>query len=354
MTRGSPMSLIEGLPDAITLECLARLPYSLYRSLCLVSRSWRDAIQSQYLFKARINANSTEDLLCVSAFQPENLWQLYDPSTDVWMTLPPHPSTIKQLKRFGTACIGGNLFIIGGGSDGVDPNTGDRDGTLATNEVWSYDPVRCHWSPCAPMLAARTMFACCSFKGRIVVAGGLNNRHKAMTSAEAYDPELDIWVPIPNLCQAHNLGCSGLVVSGKVHVMHKGTPSMEVWDGGEHGWEIANCGWPEWPAVVAGEKVYFVSHGRVEEWGDGGRAPMKVVGQGPEPRGGGFGVGFIRGKLFVVGGWNISGMRRSNMNIELLADVDMLDLGEEELAWRRVAPMTRCRGTVVGCTSLRI
>lgn len=71
--------LNEGLPDAVALLCLARVPFYLHPKLELVSRSWRATIHSPELFKARNEVDSSEDLLCVNAFDPENLWHLYDP-----------------------------------------------------------------------------------------------------------------------------------------------------------------------------------------------------------------------------------------------------------------------------------
>ncbi|MDP1299123.1 F-box protein, partial [Klebsiella quasipneumoniae] len=64
-------ALIEGLPDAVALRCLARVPFYLYTRLELVSRSWRAAVRSPELFKARKEVGSSEDLLCVCAFDPE-------------------------------------------------------------------------------------------------------------------------------------------------------------------------------------------------------------------------------------------------------------------------------------------
>lgn len=132
-------SLIEGLPDAVALGCLARVPFYLHPKLELVSHSWRAAVRSPELFKARKEVSSSEDFLCVCAFDPENLWQLYDPLRDHWITLPVLPSKIRQLANFGVVSAGGKLFVLGGGSDAVDPSTGDHDGIFATNEVWSYD-----------------------------------------------------------------------------------------------------------------------------------------------------------------------------------------------------------------------
>ncbi|KAF2314854.1 hypothetical protein GH714_036934 [Hevea brasiliensis] len=122
----SMSELIEGLPDAIAIRRLVQ------QKICLVC-----------------------------AFDPENLWQLYDPLRDLWITLPVLPSKIRHLSHFGVVSTAGKLFVLGGGSDAVDPLTGDQDGSFATNEVWSYDPVLRQWAPCASMLVPRAMFACC-------------------------------------------------------------------------------------------------------------------------------------------------------------------------------------------------
>ncbi|KAK0581638.1 hypothetical protein LWI29_016258 [Acer saccharum] len=181
--------LIEGLPDAVALRCLARVPFYLHPQLELVSRSWRAAIRSRELFKAR--------------------QELYDPLRDRWITLPILPSKIRHLAHFGVVSTAGKLFVLGGGSDAVDPLTGDQDGSFATNEVWSYDPVIRQWSPRASMLVPRAMFACCALNGKIVVAGGFTTCRKSISQAEMYDAEKDVWVPIPDLHRSHNSACTG-------------------------------------------------------------------------------------------------------------------------------------------------
>ncbi|KAJ8547540.1 hypothetical protein K7X08_011126 [Anisodus acutangulus] len=56
--------------------------------------------------------------------------------------------------------------------------------------------------------------------------------------------------------------------------------------------------------------------------------------------------------IYIVGG--VIGPERWNWDIKLLSDVDVLTLGSERQVWRQVTPMTRCRGTVLGCTQIRI
>lgn len=341
--------LIEGLPDAVAIRCLARVPFFLHPKLELVSRSWQAAIHSPELFKARQEVGSSEDLLCVCAFDPENLWQLYDPLRDLWITLPVIPSKIRHLSHFGAVSTAGKLFVIGGGSDAVDPLTGDQDGSFATNEVWSYDPVVRQWAPRTPMLVPRVMFACCVLNGKIVVAGGFTSCRKSISQAEMYDPEKDVWIQMPDLHCTHNSACSGVVIGGKVHVLHKGLSTVQVLDnGGPPGWTVQESGWRQGPMAVVGGALYVMSHGFIIKQDKGER---KIVGSASTRRIG-FGMIGVGDDLYVIGG--VIGPDRWNWDIKPLANVDILTPGSDRTTWRQASPMSRCRGTILGCTLLRI
>ncbi|KAL2320976.1 hypothetical protein Fmac_029945 [Flemingia macrophylla] len=342
--------LIEGLPDAVAIRCLARVPFYLHPRLELVSRSWQATIRSPELFKARQEVGSTEDLLCVCASDPENLWQLYDPMRDLWITLPVLPSKIRHLSHFGAVSTSGKLFVIGGGSDAVDPLTGDQDGCFATDEVWSYDPVFRQWAPCASMLVPRSMFACCVLNGKIVVAGGFTSCRKSISQAEMYDPEKDVWIPMPDLHRTHNSACSGVVIGGKVHVLHKDMSTVQVLDNAGRGWTVEECAWLEGPMAFVRDALYVMSQGLIIKHDKEGR---KSVGSASEFRKRiGFAMTGLGDELYVIGG--VIGPEIWNWDIKPLSKVDVLSLGSERPAWRQAAPMTRCRGTILGCTLLRI
>lgn len=55
--------------------------------------------------------------MCVRAYDPENIWQLYDPMQYLWITLPVLPSQVRHLAYFGDVSTAGKLFVIGGGSE---------------------------------------------------------------------------------------------------------------------------------------------------------------------------------------------------------------------------------------------
>ncbi|CAN6439720.1 unnamed protein product [Victoria cruziana] len=342
--------LIEGLPDAVALRCLAYIPFVHHLKLQLVCRSWRAVLRSPELLKARHEVGVAEEFLCVSAFEPENLWQLYDPRLDIWMTLPTLPSEIKHLSNFGAVSVGGKLFVIGGNSDAVDPQTGDHDSIFPTNEVWSYNPITRQWTLCAPMLVARAMFACSVLDERIVVAGGLTGCRKPTTSVEMYDPEKDTWNTVADLHHTCNSACTGMVISGKLHVLHKGLTAMQVLEHLENRWLVMDNGWLQGPLAMVGEDLYVLSHGLIVQLQKQrkvvtavanyflSRIGFALIGQGDS--------------LYLVGG--VVGPGQLNVRIKPLPDVDVLDVKTDRPTWRQVSPMTRCRGTVVGSTLLSI
>ena len=346
----SMSELIEGLPDAVAIRCIARVPFYLHPKLEVVSRSWQAAVRSTELFKARQEVGSAEDLLCVCAFDPENLWQLYDPLRDLWITLPVLPSKIRHLAHFGVVCSAGKLFVLGGGSDAVDPLTGDQDGSFATNEVWSYDPVLREWAARASMLVPRAMFACCALNGKIVVAGGFTSCQKSISQAEMYDPEKDVWIPIPDLHRTHNSACSGVVIGGKLHVLHRGLSTVQVLDSIGSGWTVEDYGWLQGPMAVVHDALYVMSHGLIVK--QEGKTRKVVVSASEFRKRIGFAMTGLGDEMYVIGG--VIGPDRWNWDIKPVSDVDILTVGGERPTWRQATPMTRCRGTIRGCAQLRI
>ncbi|KAK1352852.1 F-box/kelch-repeat protein SKIP30 [Heracleum sosnowskyi] len=259
--------LIEGLPDAVALRCLARVPFYLHPKLELVSRSWRAVVHSAELFKTRQEVNSTEDFLCVCAYDPENLWQLYDPLRDLWITLPVLPSQVRHLAYFGAVSTAGKLFVLGGGSDAVDPLTGDHDGSFATDDVWSYDPVTRQWAMCASMLVPRAMFACCVL--------------------------------------------DGVVIGGKMHVLHKGLSTVQIYDKERQGWIVYDCLSLQGPMAVVKGEVYVMSHGLIQK--QVGEERKVVVSASEFRRRIGFAMTGMGDDIYIIG--RVIGPERWNWDI---------------------------------------
>jgi len=345
-------NLIDGIPDAVALQCLARVPFCYHPQLQLVCQSWKTVVRSPEINKARQEVGATEEFLCVLAFEPENIWQLYDPRRDLWMTLPMLPSEIRHLARVGVASVDGKLFVLGGGSDKVDPSTGDHDGIFATNEVWCYDPLLQKWSQKASMLLPRAMFACCALNGKIVVAGGFTNPRETISDAEIYDAAKDIWYPLPDLCHTRNSACSGITVDGKIHVFHKGLSMVQILDEKARCWAVADNGWLQGPMTIIHDELYVLSYGLILKQKRDNPQRITVASASEFQSRIGFGMMGLGDDLYMVGG--VIGPGPMNQCIKPLSDVDVITIGSDRPIWRSVTPMTRCRGSVLGCSLLRL
>lgn len=347
-------SLIEGIPDAVALQCLARVPLALYPTLELVSRAWRAAVRAPELFRVRSEAGTAEEWLYVNAREPDKVWQAYDPVRDRWATLPPIPSSVKQLANFGAAGVGGVLYVLGGGSDDVDPVTGDRGGGVtATAEVWGFDAAVRAWAKKAPMLTPRAQFACCVLDGALVVAGGFSARssRRGLPHAERYVPGEDRWEALPDLCAVHNSACWGLVHRGRLHVLHKGVPRAQVYRGEERRWAEVDCDWAQQgaAAAVVGDEIFVLRRGVVTREPPLGRTLRSVPDCLHRI---GYGVAGVNCELYVVGG--VVEPRSHSLDLELMSDVDICSVKSEKPQWRKGARMTVSKGTVLGCAVVKL
>jgi len=222
--------LIEGLPDVVALQCLARLPLSEHRSLQLVCKAWHAAFRSPELFRFRRALRTQEEWLYVCGHAPEKVWQAYDPLANKWSRLPVLPSPIPNLVGYGAVGCDGKLYVIGGTSDSVDPITGDREPLQPSLDGWMFDPVIWKWNAIAPMLTPRLHFACMSHESKIIVAGGWDARMKRVLDAEVYNPELNTWQEFPHLNDGPCPVTFGIVLDGKMRVFHKSEKLSQVYD----------------------------------------------------------------------------------------------------------------------------
>ncbi|KAI5073820.1 hypothetical protein GOP47_0011833 [Adiantum capillus-veneris] len=345
-------ALIDGLPDAVALQCLARVPLSSHPFMRAVNRAWRSHLCSEEFYKLRDETGSSEEWLYVSARDPDNVWQAFDPSCNRWFTVPIVPSSVKHLSNFGTAALGGKIYVIGGGSDDVDPVTGDSGGIVATNEVWVYDPIHRVWKKRAPMLMARAQFACCVLDDCIVVAGGFTSTRQFIATAEIYYPADDSWKPIADLCQTMNSPCSGAVLEGKIYVIHKEVPLTQVFEASENKWVVVDCYFSQGPMGMVNGDLYVIFNGIVSREHTSAALKRTVCSWPSWYRRVGFGVAGLAGELYVVGGVTLP--RQGDLNLEPLNEVWICRLDGERPTWRQGVGMTVSQGTVVGCVVLKL
>ncbi|GAB4830404.1 hypothetical protein Ancab_020041 [Ancistrocladus abbreviatus] len=287
--------LIEGLPNGVVLRCLARVPFHLHPNIELVSRTWRAALHSPELFKAQQEVGSTLDVPCVCAFEPENQWQLHDPLCDLWITTP--VLEIWQLAHSSAISASGKLFVLGSGSDAVDPTTGDQDGNFATNEI--------------------------------VVAGGFTNNCKSIAQSKIYDPEMDVWVSILGLPYTHNSACVGVVIKGKMRVVHEGLSMVQVLEKPLLGWTVEDHDWLQGPLSAVHGILCVISHGLIYKQE---KERRKLVVSSSEFWGKiGYAMTGLGGEIYVGGG--VICPDPFNWDIKQTLEVRVLTIGSDRPIW---------------------
>lgn len=227
------MALLDPLPNEIALMCLVRVSFYRQPRLQLGCCSWRAAILSPEFYKVRKETGASVEYLCVRTSEPEDGWEIYDPVSELWASFPTLlPPAIRGLAHFGFVCTAQKLFLLGGVNENVDPWIEDHERILVRDDVWSYDPFLHAWMQCASMRFSRAMFACCVVDDeKIVLAGGFMNSWTSISKAEIYDPERDVWDPLPDLLRTDDSECFSFVACGKVYVHHMGIPSrVQIFD----------------------------------------------------------------------------------------------------------------------------
>ncbi|MEA5083154.1 MAG: kelch repeat-containing protein [Lachnospiraceae bacterium] len=116
--------------------------------------------------------------------------EVYDPSTDVWITLAPMPIAQGSPQ---IEVIDGKLYTIGS----VDSDA-DSDLLSSTEE---YDPSTDTWTILASMSTPRHGFETEVIGGKIYAIGGLEEQRTdgfppKLSSVEVYDPSTDTWTTV--------------------------------------------------------------------------------------------------------------------------------------------------------------
>ncbi|XP_076911539.1 F-box/kelch-repeat protein SKIP6 [Bidens hawaiensis] len=181
--------LIPGLPDDISVQCIARVPRHHHPTLSLVSTLWRHTLRSQHLFHTRSLLHSTQHSLYLN---------IRLNSTFNWYLHPnPNPNYINiKLSLFplppipvgpAYAVLGSKIYLIGGSINDI-----------ALNSVWVLDCTLNRWETGPKMKVGREFAAAAVVDGKIYVMGGcvVDNRLKSVNWAEVFDPAVGEWGPV--------------------------------------------------------------------------------------------------------------------------------------------------------------
>ncbi|XP_044498588.1 F-box/kelch-repeat protein SKIP20-like [Mangifera indica] len=280
MTQLADRNLIPGLPDEIAMECLIRVPYKFHSNMKSVCHTWQNLLSSLSFYQERIKSGTAEQLVCqiqplpspcphlegeaeeedstlvVSEFprignikkededqqqqdhrhqQQQQVQEInnsplqyglsvYNCDNQTWQRIRPKFGSgnsktwgIPMFCQCVTLQSRGKLLLLGG----WDPATLEP-----VPNVYVLDMVKGpSWRRAAPMLVARSFFACAVVGGsKVYVAGGHDNQKNALKSAEVYDVEADEWRMLPEMEEERD-ECQGM-----------------SWDGDDRFWVVSGYG----------------------------------------------------------------------------------------------------------------
>ncbi|KAI4355059.1 hypothetical protein L6164_003872 [Bauhinia variegata] len=203
--------LICGLPDDISLSCLARVPRKYHSVLKCVSKRWRDLVCSEEWYSYRQKHKLHETwiyALCRDKFDQIHCYVL-DPTPlrRCWKPIQAIPSRSLRRKGMAFEVLGKKVFLLGGCGWSED----------ATNEVFSYDASMNSWVEATPLSTARSYFACEVLDGKIYAIGGLGSNSSDPHSWDTYDPQINSWISHsdPNIVPEIE---DSVVMDGKIYI----------------------------------------------------------------------------------------------------------------------------------------
>jgi hypothetical protein len=135
----------------------------------------------------------------------------------VWAQTQWSPTrSLNRGRAFHTATLLPNgKVLVAGGLD-------DKNAVLSTAEL--YDPSTGDWTPATPLNHGRANHTATLLPfGQVLVAGGQSHyENSEMASAEIYDPVSDTWIDVGSLAQARAYHTATLLEDGRVLVVGGG------------------------------------------------------------------------------------------------------------------------------------
>lgn len=242
--------------------------------------------------------------------------EIYDPATDTWATAAALPAGRNHM---GLAALGGRLYAVGGYG-------GPISASVASADVWAYDPATNSWSSAAPLPVPRAAHALVAEEGRLYVIGGVGpEAHTTLV----YDPAANTWTglsPIPT--EREHLAAAAL--DGRIYAVAgradgRNLDTVEAYLIADDRWETL----PSLPtsrsglaAAVLGGQVYVVGGEAIDGSGetfadvevfDPASGQWSTAEPMPTARHG-LGAVAVDGILYVLGGGPVAGLTVSGAN----------------------------------------
>ncbi|RRT42002.1 hypothetical protein BHE74_00040080 [Ensete ventricosum] len=218
LQEGSHVALINGLPDEISILCLARVPRRYHHILRCVSRKWRALLCSEewHYHRQKNNMEETWIYVMCRANLKGNLCYVLDPdpANRSWKLIQPIPSPCSKKDGMSVEALGKKLYLLGGCSWQED----------ATDEVYCYDASANKWDVASSMPTARCFFVSASLDDKLYISSGLGLRSTAPNSWDIYHSDSDSWISHKNPLHNHDI-IKLIALEGKLCTIHKS------WDG---------------------------------------------------------------------------------------------------------------------------
>ncbi|KAI5062624.1 hypothetical protein GOP47_0023163 [Adiantum capillus-veneris] len=271
-------AIIPGLPNEVSMLCLARLPLGLHPLASCVCRSWRYALKLPLLYDLRTRLGLREHHVFIWA--PAKLGLLSRKCTQFYLIDPLllkcHPLPPPPLLRgypHGFHC---DVVALGRQVAITRICSGHR--WESPQEVFCFDVVSRLWcEPPPPMLESRTWFASASVDGFVYAAGGGSGcKFVNLKSVERFNLVSKKWERIGDMKKERYMA-AGIALKGSFCVLggcqstQEGTyimhDSAEIWDPLKEEWELIPDMWPNdmWKVAVVKGKVYGLRYWHTKE-----------------------------------------------------------------------------------------
>lgn len=250
--------LISGLPDDISLMCLARVPRKYHSVLKCVSKRWRDLLCTEewQLYRRKQKLDETWIYaLCRDKLNEISCYVLDPSSRRDWKLIDGLPPQISKRKGIGFEALGNKLFLLGGCNGFQD----------STNEVYSYDASSNRWVEATSLSTSRCYFACEVLDEKLYAIGGIVSNASDLHSWDTFDPLTNCWISNrdPNIVSDIE---DSVVVDGKIYIRccrYPVTPHIyaAVYEPSSCKWQHADTdmvlGW-RGPAVVVDGTLFVL------------------------------------------------------------------------------------------------
>ncbi|GMH15034.1 hypothetical protein Nepgr_016875 [Nepenthes gracilis] len=199
-------SIVPLLSDELEAIILARFPISEYWKVCLLNKRFLALFKKGELFRIRREIR-VRDLSVFMLASGERNWWVFDRQFTCRRQLPILPAdTCFSSGDKETLCAGTHLIVSG--KEIEDP------------AIWRYELATNRWNKGPSMIDPRCLFASATSGDFAFVAGGIGMgpNKGVLNSAEKYNPENTLWEPLPRMKEKRKL-CSGVYMDSKFYVI---------------------------------------------------------------------------------------------------------------------------------------